>query len=369
MRTLYVAAGGGGDALGGLMVHGVIGDTAEVPLFIATYAWERLRIDPSPGPRGISGFQGLDTVGGEPLEISPSSDTVPPGRSTLPRLAAASRARLFLLDPGIGAVGMRRQLAHMVDHLGIDRVDVVDIGGDVIAAGSELGLLSPLADALALAACRDLEVQVRVIVAGPALDGELDEATTRRNLQAVGAARIGEVGPGEYAAVRDILAWHPTEATAVLAAAGIGVRGVVEIRRSFIRVEVTDNSTGVWAARLKDVIDHSLIVEDLGDTETLADVEDVVGRTAVSELDRERQKALNLPKETGSSEDTTRKIRDYATKAKDREVDFITHRRLVEAAHAPGLSPDDVRRLMGLRAGEAMRGPLWDLSAILHGSG
>jgi hypothetical protein len=366
---LYLAAGGGGDALGALMIHGVVGDTAEVPLFIATYAWERLRIDPSPGPRGISGFQGLDAVGGEPLEISSSSDTVPPGRSTLPRLAAASRARLFLLDPGNGAVGMRQQLAHMVDHLDIDRVDVVDIGGDVIADGSEVGLLSPLADALALAACRDLAVQVRVIVAGPALDGELDEATTRRNLQAVGAAQIGEVGPREYAAVRDILAWHPTEATAVLAAAGIGVGGVVEIRRPFIRVDVTDESTMVWAAQLKDVVDHSLIVQDLGHTETLVDVEDVVGRTAVSELDRERHKALNLPKETGGSEDTACKIRDYARDAADREVDFITHRRLVEAACAPSLSPDDVRQLMGLRAGEAMRGPLWDLSAILRSGG
>ncbi|MGH3429509.1 MAG: hypothetical protein ACRDQZ_18400 [Mycobacteriales bacterium] len=75
------------------------------------------------------------------------------------------------------------------------------------------------------------------------------------------------------------------------------------------------------------------------------------------------------PKEIAGSEDTTRKIRDYATDAKDRESRLLTHRRLVEAVHAPSLSPGDVRRLMGLRAGEATRGPLWDLSVILQGGG
>ncbi|MGH3429510.1 MAG: hypothetical protein ACRDQZ_18410 [Mycobacteriales bacterium] len=54
-KPVTVRAGGSIHALGALMVHDVIGDTAEVPLFIAIYAWERLRIDPSPGPRGISG--------------------------------------------------------------------------------------------------------------------------------------------------------------------------------------------------------------------------------------------------------------------------------------------------------------------------
>lgn len=84
MTTLFVAAGGGGDAVGILLAHQVLDPSSEAPVLISTCAWERLRIDPTPGPRPIEGFTGLGVVNGLAVEVLPSSDTEPPGRSVSP---------------------------------------------------------------------------------------------------------------------------------------------------------------------------------------------------------------------------------------------------------------------------------------------
>jgi hypothetical protein len=55
--TLVIAAGGGGDAITGSVVFGPLG-LAE-PSAVMTYSWDRLMIDPLPGPRVAKDFTGL----------------------------------------------------------------------------------------------------------------------------------------------------------------------------------------------------------------------------------------------------------------------------------------------------------------------
>src|SRR5947199_361304 len=43
-RTLYVAAGGGGDVIGATMLHAVVGSSDQPQ--IATFSWDRLLVDP-----------------------------------------------------------------------------------------------------------------------------------------------------------------------------------------------------------------------------------------------------------------------------------------------------------------------------------
>src|SRR5699024_3682182 len=113
--------------------------------------WERLRIDPTPGPRPIIGFTGLGHIDGLLVEVLAHSDTRPPGRSMLPRLAAETPARIFVHDFHYGAHGLADHLRRLVNALDADRIVVVDVGGDVVASGAEATLLSPLADSLTLA--------------------------------------------------------------------------------------------------------------------------------------------------------------------------------------------------------------------------
>lgn len=52
-------------------------------------------------------------------------------------------------------------------------IDLLDVGGDILARGDEPTLQSPFADALTLAACCQVNAPIRLLVAGPGLDGEL----------------------------------------------------------------------------------------------------------------------------------------------------------------------------------------------------
>ncbi len=61
MTRLIVAAGGGGDAVAAAMLDTALhggGDHA----VILTFSWDRLLIDPVPGPRGADDFTGLEQL-------------------------------------------------------------------------------------------------------------------------------------------------------------------------------------------------------------------------------------------------------------------------------------------------------------------
>lgn len=67
MRSVLIAAGGGGDAVGAILARRCLAaDTAD-PLLIAAYAWERVRVDPEPGPRPPGHDDLQDTLRSPPL--------------------------------------------------------------------------------------------------------------------------------------------------------------------------------------------------------------------------------------------------------------------------------------------------------------
>src|SRR5215510_11207188 len=143
MARVYVAAGGGGDALAAAIIHRALGH--HDPAVIATYAWDRLVIDPLPGPRTPADFAGLQPVGRHNYAITGTTTPRPPSGSTLPRLAADIPDELVLLDPTGGAIGMRTQLQELVTINEADELTVLDVGGDALAQGDEPSLRSPLA--------------------------------------------------------------------------------------------------------------------------------------------------------------------------------------------------------------------------------
>src|SRR4051812_15125824 len=107
---LFVAAGGGGDAVAALMVaRGLLGfrDAHDVP--IASFAWERKVFDPLPGPRTPGDFQGLVRRGWHNWEVGASA-SLRDGTTFLPSIARESGAPLFLLDPSGGSRRMATQL-------------------------------------------------------------------------------------------------------------------------------------------------------------------------------------------------------------------------------------------------------------------
>lgn len=288
-----MAAGGGGDAVGALLARRALGDTDERPPLVTTCAWERLRIDPVPGPRARADFTGLGLVRGEPVEVLPDSDTVPAGRSVLPRLAETSGARIFLHDFEEGAVGLAGQLQWLSASLDVERLVVLDVGGDVLARGPESTLKSPLADSITLAAALGTGIPTQVVVLGPGSDAELSEDEVLSLLEALGAKCSGCVSPEDVASLEATLSWHPTEATALVAAAALGLRGAVAMRRGRDPVPVTARIPELWVTARPTYASFPL-AQVLHRTASLPEAEEIIRATSVDEIDFERAVASEV---------------------------------------------------------------------------
>jgi hypothetical protein len=86
--------------------------------------------------------------------------------------------------------------------------------------------------------------------------------------------------------------WHPSEATALLVAAGRGLRGDVEIRGDGHRVRLTDQSTNVYTLARTDVLGLNEPARAALTSRTMDEVEAFVRAVCGDfELDYERQRA------------------------------------------------------------------------------
>lgn len=337
MTVLAVAAGGGGDAITATVVGRALGhrDVAAV----LTYSWDRLLVDPVPGPRTAAEFTGLHAPAPGILEVLPTTAPVAPAGSALPRLAAELPSRVFLLDPTSGAVGMAEQVEAVAGTVGASEVALVDVGGDVLTDGTDSGLRSPLADQLALAASSASGLSIRVVVTGAGLDGELPPATVLGRLRVLGADRLADLTAHDVAPAASVLGWHPSEATGLLHAAATGCRGRVEVRDAGARVELTRTTPQVFAVPAARVLARTPAAQIIG-SRSLAEAERIVyAATGVSELRQEAAKARGL-----SARATTfpgpadlPAVDGHAAAARSRGADFLTMRRLSELLGATTL--------------------------------
>ncbi|MFF9898841.1 DUF1152 domain-containing protein [Streptomyces longispororuber] len=372
MKRLIVAAGGGGDAVAAAMLYGALYAADDEPALILTYSWDRLIVDPVPGPRAPADFAGLRRLTPHVWAVPGTATPKPPHAATLPRLAAELPHAFALIDPYAGAAGITRQLDELAAHFTPDTIDLLDVGGDILAHGDEPTLRSPLADALTLAACARAEAAagIRLLVAGPGLDGELPADTLRPRLGPV----IATFTPDDVRAIAPVLDWHPSEATALLAATALGARGLCEVRDAGLPVPLTDEGPTVHHVDLQAAYAANRLARAVADTTTLDEAEERCRAICgTSEIDYERVKAQRLSGRQQATpvvpHDLPDQIRDFERAALTRGATHTTVRRLAEALNLPGealihlarLNTTHARRLPAsvweLRAGKTVRRP------------
>ncbi|WP_329554285.1 DUF1152 domain-containing protein [Streptomyces sp. NBC_00696] len=362
MTRLIVAAGGGGDAVAAAMLHAALyGD--EDQAVILTYAWDRLLVDPVPGPRLPSDFTGLELLTQSVWLVPAEARPIAPAGSTLPRLAAELPHTFALIDPQHGAEGITRQLEELVSNLEPTSIDLLDVGGDILARGDEPTLKSPLADALTLAACCQVNAPIRLLVAGPGLDGELPIA----QVQGLLGPLVHTLTAKDVEPVSSILEWHPSEATGMLAATARGVRGVCEVRDAGLPISLTDDGPTLHEVDLDDALSRNELARAILSTTTLDEAEthsrEICG---YSEIDYERNKAAWLkdqPAEEFDPGTVLSQLDHFENEARSRGVTHTTFRRLAEALGLPGSQREALRALLIETAPEQYAAPLWDLTA------
>ncbi|HEC96447.1 MAG TPA: DUF1152 domain-containing protein, partial [Euryarchaeota archaeon] len=107
-------------------------------------------------------------------------------------VSKALKENIVILDLWRGVRGLVRGLKEVIQNEGYTRVVGVDVGGDVLAEGSEENLWSPLADSICLAALKHLPNSL-LIVHSPGSDGELEQEYVLKRISMV-AARKGYLG-------------------------------------------------------------------------------------------------------------------------------------------------------------------------------
>jgi len=356
---LIVAAGGGGDAVAAAMLDAALYGEGDSSAVILTYAWDRLLIDPVPGPRGPENFTGLRPLTRSVWTVPADAAPVAPAGSTLPRLAAELPHTFVLIDPLHGAEGIIRQLEELIEHLAPESIDLLDVGGDILAKGDELTLRSPLGDALTLAACCQVNAPVRLLVAGPGLDGELPaEVLADRMGPAALTLTAAHVEP-----VSSVLEWHPSEATAMLAATARGVRGLCEIRDAGLPVPLTDEGPTVHEADLDDALNRNELARAILATETLAEAEQYSREVCgYSEIDYERNKAAWLkdqPTVTPDLDAVLAQLDEFESEARLRGVTHTTFRRIAEVLNVDRSHREDLRQLLIRSRPQRYTAPLW----------
>lgn len=364
MKRLIVAAGGGGDAVAAAMLHAALYGVDDEPALILTYSWDRLIIDPVPGPRAPSDFTGLHQLTPHVWTVPGTATPKPPHAATLPRLAAELPHTFALIDPYAGVTGITRQLNELAAHFTPETIDLLDVGGDILAHGDEPTLRSPLADALTLAACTRAQANtdIRLLVAGPGLDGELPAATLRPRLGPL----ITTFTPTDAQVIAPILNWHPSEVTALLAATALGTRGLCEIRDAGLLAPLTSEGPTVHEVHLTTAFTTNHLARAIADTTTLGEAEEHCRTVCgTSEIDYERAKAQRLGKQQTAPavpHDLLAQISDFEHAALERGATHTTTRRLAETL---GLTGEALRHLARLNAASGSPCPasLWALQS------
>jgi hypothetical protein len=227
--------GGGGDVVGALAAARQC-EQLGTPFVLGGVAWERLPVDPVPGPRSTAEILGGEPIG-ESARLCGARTTTPEGVPfSEAHVAAHLGEATVLIDITGGPAGAAEGIADSAAALGCDLVVLADIGGDAIADGSEPGLGSPLCDAVMIAAGFALDPRIETVLAvlGPGCDGELehDEVLSRVAALAAAGAWIGSssVRIAQAEEIEIAAAATGTEASVQMARCARGATGRAPIR-------------------------------------------------------------------------------------------------------------------------------------------
>jgi hypothetical protein len=237
-RPLILGIGGGGDVVGALAVAEHCRLFHGANPIVGGVTWERMPVDPKPGPRRSDEIDNALLLA--PGVLAASGETVIRDNGVLfaeSRVAGLLGVQTVLVDVTLGPRTIADGLEVAAETMGCDLIVFLDVGGDALAHGDEPGLGSPLCDAVMLAAA-DLLAERGVAVLGALFgtgcDGELTPAEVLDRLAEVGVAGgiAGAVGltPEVATLLEQAVETVPTEASAQAVHAFRGVSGDVPIR-------------------------------------------------------------------------------------------------------------------------------------------
>lgn len=245
-RALVFGVGGCGDIVSTIPTARLL-ESHGVEVVLGGVAWERVVVDPQPGPRHLDDIEGIERLNDAVALATGETRTSDGIEFAETQVARHYGDEVVLIDIGGGARGVTTGLDDACDRLDIDLVVGTDAGGDVLARGDEPGIRSPLTDAIMLAALSSMEMDTCLGMYGYGSDGEL---TLEEISDAVARAarRDGLLGswgltPRIVDELDTLLELVTTEASRLPVDVAHGQLGDATIREGARSVELTPAST------------------------------------------------------------------------------------------------------------------------------
>ncbi len=298
LRVLVFGAGGGGDSLGAIHLYLKLRRLGAEP-YIGSIVWERLPVDPNPGPAPIEGLRGGRRLGATLALVSGGERVVRGGVEFKPQIVRAAEAlgvEALYIDASKGPWGIAEALLDAAEALGIDAVIALDSGGDALAAGCEEDLWSPLADAMSLNALSKFPGIKLVAVHGLGTDGELPRGYLLHRLSDLasrgGVVEILGMSRGEASLLARIMDVFVSEASKAPIEAFRGVIGRRCIRRGTRRIELDLLQASTIILDPDVLLDYTPLPRLVEGARTVEEASKALNRRCVyTELDLERDLA------------------------------------------------------------------------------
>ncbi len=306
-KILVFAAGGGGD-VATASAFALKLRKYNVDSYIAAAPWERLAIDPVPGPIKFDEIINSSYTGDYFIVVDDSSYAIREGKKIIFQAVNASKAssmQVYLCDMNTGVEGLTKCFREVSDYLGIDMIIGLDVGGDILADGYEENLWSPLADQLSLSSLYKVMnldgVSTEVAVASPGADGELDREYIFNKIDkiALEGGLLETIGFGklDVKVLEKIFSLTITEAGKAILDALKGFRGWRKIRNGTRSVYIDLLSTLIFIMDTSILFERSSMAKKIYGSKNIDEADDMLLRMGVAteyELEKEASRLISL---------------------------------------------------------------------------
>ncbi len=304
-KILVFGAGGGGDALGALMIYLRVKSLGGSPI-LGSVVWERYPIDPYPGPLPLESLLDAEPIGWSAALVSGGTVAYRYGSELhfqLARVLEAIGERGLFIDLSKGVAGVKQALQDAGEVLEVTGVIAVDTGGDILAVGCEDNLWSPLADAISLAGLYESNIPSLVAVIGPGSDGELPQEMVLRYISKIsrkgGLVEISGLSKYEYEYTSGIMEKVYSEASKMPVKAFSGEWGERLIRGGTRKVKLNPITASIFYLDTVKTYDWSRQAQEVIGTRGIGQAKERLNnRCIVTELDLELE--LSRLREKGS---------------------------------------------------------------------